>query len=332
MPSGLDFAYVLGSDYAKESLAEELASYSHLKKRLETLRSDMGAPTDDKDSSLYDSWLNALAKQWDAQPSSSTAAGLAALDKASQSLWSAKRLQTGLSSWATLRHATILVNDQSGAAEGGQGGFSFEPLILPPPRDYVEPDPATFGALERLYAKLIGVLTKSAGTWPQDRATQDFKKGFLTQLADTRTLIAQLEVMANKLVNREALNDSEYAKLRAIFGIIEHNFLLMKSVQVENYGLAIPEPISKVADVAQALVQGLSLEVAVGKPVEWDQVVPFYGRRQLVRGSVYGYFEFTSDHPLTDDEWRLKDGQEPRPAWVKPFVVDTPMRCPAMQR
>jgi len=44
-------------------------------------------------------------------------------------LWKAKRLQTGLASWATLRHATVLVNERS-EAEAGEGGF--EELVTQP--------------------------------------------------------------------------------------------------------------------------------------------------------------------------------------------------------
>ena len=39
---------------------------------------------------------------------------------AEDSLWKAKRLQTGLASWATLRHATVLVNEQI-RRRGGRG-------------------------------------------------------------------------------------------------------------------------------------------------------------------------------------------------------------------
>ena len=42
---------------------------------------------------------------------------------------------------------------------------------------------------------------------------------------------------------------------------------------------------------------------AVGRPLEWDQVVPYFGRREIVKGSVYSYYEFTSPKPLNDLEW-----------------------------
>ncbi len=329
MPSGLDIAFVFGSAYAKQSLANELTRYPRLEKRLDKLRLEMGAQTTNEDSSLYDLWLSGLAQQWDSRIVETDALSLRALDVSSKELWSAKRLQTGLASWATLRHTTVLVNDQS-AAEGGQGGFSFEPLVLPPPRGYVEPDPQTFQTIENLYAKLIATLNTTAVAWPKDAATQELHRGVIAQLANTRLLVGRFRTMATKLVQGKTLSDEEYKTIENVGGLVEHDFLLMKSVQVGGYGLAEPDPISKIADVAHA--PGASLEVAVGKPAEWDQIVPFHGKRELVRGSVYSYYEFASGHPLTDDEWRQSEEQTSRPAWIQPFFVGKHMGCPNLQK
>ena len=62
------------------------------------------------------------------------------------------------------------------------------------------------------------------------------------------------------------------------------------------------------------------LEAAVGRPLEWDQVVPYFGRREIVKGSVYSYYEFPSPTPLTDLAWAGKlanpdaDPAHPAPA------------------
>jgi hypothetical protein len=70
-------------------------------------------PKDLPQANLYDEWLDALAVQW---------ADEAEFPEVKDgTLWRAKRLQTGLASWATLRHATVLVNERS-AAECGEGG------------------------------------------------------------------------------------------------------------------------------------------------------------------------------------------------------------------
>jgi hypothetical protein len=329
LPSGLDLAFVFGSDYAQNALANELTQYPRLAKRLDKLRAEIGATAGKDDVSLYDSWLGGLSKQWDAEVNKPGSAQMLALDASSKDLWSAKRLQTGLASWATLRHTTLLVNDQS-AAEGGQGGFSFEPLVFPPPRGYVEPDPKTFQTIADLYGKLITALNASAVSWPKDKAAQDLHKGVLDQLGRSRQLVADFGSMAARLVKGETLRDDEYKLIENIGGAVEHDFLLMKSTQINDQGLALPDPISKIADVAQA--PGVSLEVAVGKPMEWDQVVPFYGKRELVRGAVYSYFEFASNAPLTDEDWRKQEAQTPHPAWIRPFIINNHLGCPNVQK
>jgi hypothetical protein len=60
---------------------------------------------------------------------------------------------------------------------------------------------------------------------------------------------------------------------------------------------------------------------AVGNTMEWNYTVPFFGRHQIVKGSIYSYYEFSSDKSLTDQEWREKvETQEILP-WIKPFVT-----------
>ncbi len=77
-----------------------------------------------------------------------------------EALWRSKRLQTGLASWATLRHATVLVNERT-TAECGEAGF--EPIVLRPPRGYVEPDPRTFEAIAALFDSLLAMVNSSEG-------------------------------------------------------------------------------------------------------------------------------------------------------------------------
>ena len=66
------------------------------------------------------------------------------------------------------------------------------------------------------------------------------------------------------------------------------------------------------------------LEAAVGAPLEWDQIMPSFGRREIVKGAIYSYHEFISDHPLNDEEWRARVARTPRPSWVAPYRVGEP--------
>ena len=94
----------------------------------------------------------------------------------------------------------------------------------------------------------------------------------------------------------------------------------------------------KIADVAGG-GEVPYLEAAVGRPLEWDQVVPYFGRREIVKGSVYSYYEFPSSTPLTDFDWAGKPANptailrihtskavpgkvevQAHPAWVSSFI------------
>ncbi len=91
--------------------------------------------------------------------------------------------------------------------------------------------------------------------------------------------------------------------------------------------LSHPDPMPKVADVAGGGAVPLLL-AAVGAPLEFDLVVPFFGRRQVVKGAVYAYHELTSRAPMTDEEWRKRAGSEPLVKWAEPFVARTLLTCP----
>lgn len=329
LPSGLDLAYVFGSDFAKTALADELTKYPRLASRLEKLRKELGSESAGGDT-LYDSWLNGLAKQWDTKTSIATSPNVAALDTKSQQLWSAKRVETGLAFWATQRHTTILFNDQAGGAEGGEGGFTFEYLVLPPPRGYVEPDPETFRVIEDLYKKLHKTMTSSVATWPNSKIVQDEAQGIIKQMEAFRDVVGKIRVMSDKLLKHDTLTDKEYQLIENIGGAVEHNFLLMKSVQNTGDGLSHTDPMAKIADVAQASQTGRLLEAAVGNPLEWDQIVPFFGKKELVRGSVYSYYEFESNHPMDDIEWRKTIDSTPRPKWILPFFINNSLTCPLL--
>ena len=105
-----------------------------------------------------------------------------------EELWLAKRLQTGLASWATLRHATVLVNERT-AAECGEAAF--EPIILTPPRGYVEPDPRTFDAIASLFRSMEDFVrswnVSSEETIPADEgdAREALKEGIVRRLSET---------------------------------------------------------------------------------------------------------------------------------------------------
>jgi hypothetical protein len=331
LPSGLDLAAALGNGAARAGLDGELRTYPPLAAALERLgalwQREKAAGT--LDAELYDRWLEALAEQWADET-------LAAVAEGQRPLWAAKRLQTGLASWAALRHATVLVNERV-AAEAGEGG-AFETRVVPPPRGRVEQDPRTFRAIASLFDALAGlvqreawqlsdavaepeaILPETAGAGAARPDASALRQAILKRLGDTASQARGFAVMAEKQARGEALSPSEYEAILEVGGTAEHHSLIYRSLASPAHGLSEPEPLARIADVAGDASTGI-LHAALGSPLELDLVTPLDGRRQIAKGAVYSYFELTSQTPLDDAAWREQEKATPRPPWVSRFLV-----------
>ena len=146
--------------------------------------------------------------------------------------------------------------------------------------------------------------------------------------------------MAQKELQNQPLADSDYDEILHVGAVAEHDFLVYNSLASADLALSTPNPMMKIADVAGG-GEVPYLEAAVGRPLEWDQVVPYFGRREIVKGSVYSYYEFPSPTPLTDLAWAGKPANpdadpanpspadkaisgkvevQAHPAWVRSFI------------
>jgi hypothetical protein len=316
LPSGLDIATALGNHFAENLLNNEFEKYPNLKKVLNNLKANfqINGKVNNTIDNLYDRWMTALAVQW----ADSVASPNDNLDK---NIWNVKRLQTGLASWATLHHATGLVNERT-AAECGEGGF--EEILLSAPRGYVEPDPYTFGVIADLFETATKYVSDSLSN------NTDFSKynkpenaslyvGIIKRLNETAQDARLFKSIAEKEKKGQAITNDEYLEILHVGGIAEHNFLIFKSLDNKDYALSTPDPISKIADVAGKLGI-IYLMSAVGNPIEWDHVVPFYGRHQIVKGAVYSYYEFSSEKLLDDNDWREMLKSQSYLPWLKPYI------------
>jgi hypothetical protein len=268
-------------------------------------------------TTIYDDWIAALATQWADPDAASPIAG---------ALWRTKRLQTGLASWATLRHATVLVNDKT-AAECGEGGF--ESIVLRPPRSYVEPDPATFAVIVALFDSTIAVVRASPAVAADKAGDQQLRDGIVRRLSESRDNIRKYQRIAEKELRGESLTAGDYELIQYVGRAAEHNFLIFMSLSNPRYALSNPDPMMKVVDVADG--PSGTLEVAVGRPLEWDQIVPYFGRSEIVKGGIYSYYEFASDHPIDDSNWRERVDRQARPDWVARYMSSDKLSCPARQ-
>lgn len=334
VPSSLDIASVLGSSLAFTILEQqgEFNKYPPLKNALNELR-DLYKNKGRKfknNTSLYDKWIDALAVQWADDVKNP-------LSPQGDALWQVKRLQTGLASWTTLRHVTALVNERV-AAECGEGGF--EDLITQFPRGFVEPDPNTFTAIAKLFAAMVDIVkainisaleqpqAKDASEVSDDKVDLTVKQGILRRLQTMHETSLQFADMARRELKGEPLKESEYKDIFYIGRIIEHNFLIFKSLAKSGFALSNPESMAKAIDVAGG--NGFPyLIAAVGKPLEWDFIYPMLGRKMIGKGAVYSFYEFTSATPIDDTAWRAKLSNEPHPSWVQPFFYPKQLSCPA---
>ena len=318
LPSGLDLAAVLGSGFAESLLESDYVRYPPLRKVIDNLKVNYrknGRDPSQKEN-LYSQWINALAVQWADTVHSTNGS-------ADKGIWEAKRLQTGLASWATLRHATILVNERS-AAECGEGGF--EEMLMRAPRGYVEPDPYTFAAIAGLFETAVKYVPAGISGKPdiEDENTTAAKRslyeGIIARLKEAAGEARAFQRMAEKEGRGEALTNAENEKVLFVARTGEHLFLVFNSLSNKDYALSNPDPIAKIADVAGNAFLSYLMS-AVGKPLEWDFVVPFYGRHEIVKGASYAYYEFSSGRLFNDQEWREKVKTQELIPWIKPFFT-----------
>jgi hypothetical protein len=202
-----------------------------------------------------------------------------------------------------------------------------------PPCGYVEPDPRTFERIAGLFdaaAKLVASADSAwSGNLPDaDPAPESLKQGLLRRLGETASKARLFQSMAAKEIGGEPLTAAEYEEILHFGGVAEHHFLIFKSLANKDLALSTPNPIPKIADVAGG--QGTPyLMSAVGRPLEWDHTVPYFGRHEIVKGAAYSFYEFASTSLLNDQEWIAKLPSQPRPAWVAPYVSAAALSCPA---
>jgi len=299
--SGLDVAAVLHSATAWLALQDsgEFARYPELEPALVALKARLSGSLGS--DPIYDHWLESLRPQWGPAPQTPI----------SGKLWDAKRLQTGLASWATLRHATVLVNEETGAECGGP---SPEEVIPRPPRGYVEPDPATFEAIANMFGATAVVVRKLFG------ADDPVGTGIIERLNQSRDDALDDAAVAGEEIAGQPLNAEQYAEIANAGQSIEYNFKVFLSLGSDGNGIAIPDPIQKIADVSGETETGW-VEAAVGNVMEWDQIIPDFGHHDIVKGGTYSYFEFKTSEPLDDDAWRQRVNDTPNPVWIAPFIL-----------
>jgi hypothetical protein len=301
---GLDTAYVL----SQEAGAAQFPDYEPQMIMLRQEVSDLSAQA--WLGNIYSGWLWTLQPFWardaDAYP-----------PLMNTDAWIRHDLQTGLSSYTELKHATILYTAQP---MGGRGGGGELPLTY----GYVEPNPLVFARVAIMSEALY------LGMLEQDLVLpgEDFSQA--TYLSRTHEILHQISIlstyladMAERELTGEGLTEQDHFFIQYAFG----SFLsgIRDDIQVMQAGP--PKPVALVTDIASNGVTGEVLQVAVGGVDYLYVVVPTPNGLQLARGGVYSYYEFVNQggQRMTDEEWRAAvagGNVPPRPEWISAFFSE----------
>jgi hypothetical protein len=90
----------------------------------------------------------------------------------------------------------------------------------------------------------------------------------------------------------------------------------------EGGGLSVvpdQDSLRKVVDVQR--FKGEILYEALGYAHEINVVVPYFGRRQIVRGPVYSYYEFRSTEQYDSAKWKKAKSYK-QPEWIQGYYED----------
>jgi len=321
MPTGLDVMSALGSKRADEILDEQkMSGFCGYDEKNQEMKNLVNSYDQNKwTENLYNTWL------WMLQP---------VLKEKPQGypnwmrslLWKNKELITALSSWAQLRHDTILYVKQSYTS-----AVMMKAGAMMPSRyyGYVEPNPELFARAKFINDFLI------KGLEEQGVMTDEIK----TSLQKSSQMMARLQEISERELQGQTLSEEDYNYIMTIDktfeGIIED---FASSLTIKE-GVKIPILTKKetsflgkedsfkttiIADVHTETNTKKVLEVGTGK-IDWVIVAHASkdGRVGIAVGPMFSYYEFA--HPmkdrLTDEKWRSEViNQVERPDWISSFI------------
>ncbi len=298
MPSGLDVFSVFGSPRAAYYQQTENETYPDYHQQVLKLRHEFNNLTVyDWTQNLYWLWLYSLFPLL--EPASEGYPGFMLNDA-----WSDKALMTALSSWAELRHDTILYAKQSYTYATG--------IPTPPPTrtGYIEPYPEVYARLASLVRLMQNGLSSRGLLLEQ----------FVSKLSNLADYLDKLTELSIKELKNEDLNEQDIEFIENI-GDSMASIVDFASLNADPYTSEADERTAIIADVHTDPNSGTVLEVGTGNPfIIYVIVQDQDGNYRLTRGAVFSYYEFT--HPmndrLTDEQWQeMLDTNPPElPSWI----------------
>jgi len=312
LPTGLDVMAVFGSSAARSALTEfRLDEYDLYDEQFAKMaRAVQSPPQAEWTNRFYTAWLYSFfpllgPKGEGFPPFMNTEA------------WGYKEMNSGLGSWAELKHDTVLYAKMPEAAGGGG------PPGSGPAPAYVEPNPNAFYRM----AYAARSLARGFEGLPFENTSQNYRDPDIdTLLMEMGQLGEQFELLgeiAVKEINGQPVGD-DYWTIWGCLGRLECS-TIESPYQPDHDD---PPEVPVIAAVAGYTdnIESVVLEVGVGYVDRIYVVVPLEGGWYVAQGGVFSYYEFKQprDNRLTDEEWRAKLDSAPPPAlpaWASKFVL-----------
>ena len=315
-PSGLDVFSAFGAEEA-DNIIKDVYDYPSLWSDYDKQSKEMKdkfTKFDEWDLSMYNKWFECLIALQNSDKSYP--------DYMNTNAWARKNLNTGLASWAELKHDAILYAEQPVVAECGGGEDFPEPILV----GYVEPN-------LKFWNKMREMLTLTHSLLDKHHLMNEDLQGKTEQLEDYIDFCINI---TKKELDHKPLDESEYREIEYLGSSLEWFTLSVidPDLSLDSWGQVegADRSIAQVADVFTRMVLGCNkcgiLYEATGNADALYVIVEIDGKTYLTRGATYSYYEFVNelDKRLTDEEWqeRLEKKDVPgRPKWMLPLILDS---------
>ncbi|MBE0684561.1 MAG: DUF3160 domain-containing protein [Anaerolineaceae bacterium] len=312
-PKGLDLVAAYGSIEAEKSLAiSGETRYPNYLEQLDKMQNFVNKlPEEFWTERFYSTWQFAFLSQIEPK-------GTAFPAFMQSPAWIYKDINSMLSSWAELKHDTILYAKMP---EGLGGGG---PPVSGPAPAYVEPNPNVFYRMAFASRTLYDGLSATIFDWQNRNWVQSEFTGqpglqeYLNHLMQLGEKMENLGAIAERELRGESLYEDDYYRITACLEYKE-------CVDPLGYmGESMkPDPIPIIAAVSG--FENEIMEVGVGLLNRIYVAVPINGETYIAQGGALSYYEFIQprEERLTDEAWREMLQQDPprSPAWTVNFMM-----------
>lgn len=304
---GIDAADKINDEYYQDD--EKWKGYTN---EMTKMKAKM-ATFADWDKSMYNKWMECLVQLQ--KPNKDYP------DYMKTTSWMRKNLNTGLASWAELKHDAILYAEQPICAECGGGGEFPDPIRV----GYVEPNLAFWQKMKEMLSLTSSLLNKNG-------LMSESLKSRTSTLDDYMDFCIKV---SKKELDGKMLSEEEYSTIRHMGSSLEW-FTLSVIDPDSNLGSwdevkGADRSVALVADVFTRNVLGCNkcgiLSEATGNADIIYVNVVIDGKIFLTRGATFSYYEFVCplDKRYTDEEWQQrleKDDTPARPVWMQPLIIN----------